>query len=172
MTKRNWSQWNWPDCFSGPAELLLLHQIRLIDYNQISHSNLPARTLNISQLIFVLFCFGCLLFIYFFLHARVWLSFHGWQQAPLAQMGAQRLFSLEVKTQTKSRNAKGSYNGSLFHRVCLLNSNKHTAAGGHKQRRPRRRTGGWQKAPSTAARPRVPLWTLWNIFTHFGVWNS
>lgn len=43
----------------------------------------------------------------------------------------------------------------FLHRVCLLNSNKHTAAGGHKQRRPGRRTGGWQKVPSTAMRPCV-----------------
>lgn len=155
----NFSSVNRPDCVPGPVELLLLHQVRLIDYNQIGQSNLPAGTLNVSQLIFVLFWvsfFSCVC-VCVSACVCVWLGSHGWQQAPLAQMGAQRLFSLEVKTQTKSRNAKGSYNGSLFHRVCLLNSNKHTAAGGHKQRRPRRRTGGWRRAPSTAARPRVPL---------------
>lgn len=130
----------WPDCVSGSTELLLLHQIRLVDYDEVGHGNLPARTLNVSL---------------YFLHARVWLGLQGWQQATLAQMGAERCLAWRWKHKQRAGMQRVVQRLS-FHRVCLPNSNKHTAAGGRKQRRPGRRTHRVAVAPSTATRPRGP----------------
>lgn len=72
-------------------------------------------------------------------------SFRGWQWAIHAQTqkGAEPLFSLEVKTQTKAENAKGHATGLFFISV-FVQQQHHTAAGRDKQRDARgdRQAGG------------------------------
>lgn len=65
---------------------------------------------------------------------RVCVSFHGWQrQYEPNSNGSRALFSLEVKTQTKTKNAEGHASG-LSSSVYLFNNNSHAAAGRDKQR--------------------------------------
>lgn len=106
---KQWGLWNWPDGVSGLAELLLLHQVGLIDYNEIRQSNLPARTLNVSQWISFLF----------FSRAR------GWQQPTLAQMGAERCLAWRWKHKQSAGMQRGRTTG-LFFIACVCRTATNT----------------------------------------------
>lgn len=156
-----WGLWNWPDCVSGLAELLLLHQIGLIDYKEIRQSNLPARTLNAPQWV-ILGVFVC---FFFFSHARVWLCFHGWQQATLAQMGAERRLAWRWKHKQRAGMQRVVQRVSFSSRVFAEQQQTHSC--GRTQTEAPGETD-WRVAKSavnSSRRPRVPLGTRWNTFS-------
>lgn len=155
--------WNWPDCVSSSSEFLLIHQIGLIYYNEVSHSNLPAKILN---------AYHCGVFLCVCL--CVFNEFSWVAAGNTCSNGSRALFSLEVKTQTKSRNAKGCTTGLSSSRVFAEQQQTHscwrtqTETPGETDRRVAKSTVNSYEAMCGAYWVSVtlktylfPFWTVW-----------